>query len=354
LEKSATDRSGPKGHPAAIPVYSTRLGSIAPAQFQAALDRFGLGRFVEAEPVASGLFGQNVFVTSDRDRYVLRGCPHYDWQLPKERFIARLLHEKTKVPVPWPYLLDERADIFGWSYALMPRMPGLSLPDRPIGDGLGPRDRRGVARALAENLTRMHALTWPFAGDYDLRTDTIAPFLGGYTTRIVDGIRDDLAASRAHSHDTTPEDVAWVEGIIAEARDTAWESEPARLVMRDYKAGNLTFQRAAELAGGWRVSGVFDLMEAHFGDAEADLSRPIAMYLEAGKPYLAREFLARYRRTRPAPHDAAARFKLYMLRDRLIIWEYLRRPENTWREHRTLRQWASRYTDVYRDIAGGI
>lgn len=309
---------------------------------------------MEAVPIASGLFGQNVFVTSDTGRYVLRGCPHYDWQFPKERFIARLLHERTEVPVAWPYLLDERADIFGWSYALMPRMPGWGLPDRPIGDGLGPRDRRGVARALGENLALTHALTWPFAGDYDLRTDTIEPFVGGYTSYIVDGLRHDLAASRAHSRHTTAEDVEWVEGIIAEALDAAWESGPARLVMRDYKAGNLTLTRTDETAGAWRVSGVFDLMEAHFGDAEADLSRPIAVYVEAGRPYLAREFLVSYRRTHLAPRDAATRFKLYMLRDRLIIWEYLRRPVNKWREHRTLRQWASRYTDVYRDIVGEI
>jgi aminoglycoside phosphotransferase (APT) family kinase protein len=335
-------------------MYSTRLGPIAPAQFQAALDRFGLGRFVEAEPIVSGLFGQNVFVTSDCGRYVLHGCPHYDWQFPKERFVVRLLHEWTKVPVPWSYLVDERADVFAWSYALMPRMPGLGLPDRPIGDGLGLRDRRGVARALADNLTQIHALTWPFASDCDLRTDTIAPFNGGYTSWIVGGIRNDLAASQAHSRHTTAEDVEWVEGIIATVRDSAWESGQARLVMRDYKAGNLTFRRAAEPAGGWQVSGVFDLMEAHFGDAEADLPRPIALYLEAGRLYLAREFPARYRGTRPAPSDAAAQFKLYMLRDRLIIWEYLRRPENKWREYRTLRQWASRYTDVYRDIGGEI
>jgi hypothetical protein len=87
---------------AAIPLYSTHLGRIAPTQFQATLDRFGLGHVVEAEPIASGRCGQNVFVTSETRRYVLRGRPHDDWQFPKERFIAQLLHERTDVPVPWP------------------------------------------------------------------------------------------------------------------------------------------------------------------------------------------------------------------------------------------------------------
>ncbi|MGI8914806.1 MAG: hypothetical protein ACR2JY_13670 [Chloroflexota bacterium] len=45
------------------PSYSSRLERIAPVQFQAALDRFGLGRFLQAAPIPFGLFGQNVFLT---------------------------------------------------------------------------------------------------------------------------------------------------------------------------------------------------------------------------------------------------------------------------------------------------
>src|SRR5687767_15317798 len=118
--------------------YSKRLGPITPAQFQASLHRFGLGTFVCAEAVVGGLFGQNVFVTSTSGRFVLRGVPHYDWQLPTERFFARALHERTAAPVPWPYLLDPATDIFGWSYALMPRMPGLNLSDPAVTPTLSP------------------------------------------------------------------------------------------------------------------------------------------------------------------------------------------------------------------------
>ena len=91
--------------------YSRRLGLIEDGQFQTALERLGLGEFVRAEPVAGGLFGQNVFVTSTIGEYVLRGAPHYDWQLPAERFFARLIHERTRTPVPWPYILDPDDDI---------------------------------------------------------------------------------------------------------------------------------------------------------------------------------------------------------------------------------------------------
>ena len=87
-------------------VYSQRLGSITDEQFQAALDRFGLGTFLFAEPIPFGNFGQNVFVSSDKGEYVLRGQPHIWWQFPTEQFYTRLLHEQTDVLVPWPYLID--------------------------------------------------------------------------------------------------------------------------------------------------------------------------------------------------------------------------------------------------------
>src|ERR687893_1009996 len=141
--------------------YSRRLGSIDDGQFRSALERLGLGEFVRAEPVAGGLFGQNVYVTSTMGEYVLRGAPHYDWQLPTERFFARLLHERTRAQVPWPYLLDPGDDIFGWSYAVMPRMHGLKPSDVEAAAGLTRDERIGMARSMGENLALMHALDWP-------------------------------------------------------------------------------------------------------------------------------------------------------------------------------------------------
>src|SRR5579871_3456590 len=109
--------------------YSQRLGKISDTQFEAVAARWNLGRFVKAEPVKSGLFGQNVFVETTQGQFVLRGAPHWvkgidetewrredRWQFNKEKFFARLLHERTKAPVPWPMLHDESSDIFGWPY----------------------------------------------------------------------------------------------------------------------------------------------------------------------------------------------------------------------------------------------
>ena len=268
--------------------YSQRLGSIDDEQFRSALERLSLGEFVRAEPVAGGLFGQNVFVTSTTGEYVLRGAPHYDWQLPAERFFARLLHERTRAPVPWPYLLDPGEDIFGWSYALMPRMPGLQLSDRAAAKGLTSEERLGMARSMGENLALLHALSWPRPGQYDLATDTIAPLEQSWTEWVAAEARRWMSLARRHSNRTTDADaVLWVEDLLRSSYEALGEPFESRSVMHDYGEHNLTFEQTEGL---WRVSGVFDLMEAFFGDREMDLSRQTAFYLKED-PELARMFL---------------------------------------------------------------
>ncbi len=93
--------------------YSKRLGNISPEQFQKALNRFGLGDYVKAEPVLYGLFGQNVFLTSSTGEYVFRGAPHYPWQFPTELFFTDLLLRRTNTPVPYPYWYEPNDELFG-------------------------------------------------------------------------------------------------------------------------------------------------------------------------------------------------------------------------------------------------
>jgi aminoglycoside phosphotransferase (APT) family kinase protein len=156
-------------------VYSERLGAISDLQFAAVAARLNLGRFVSAAPTTSGLFGQNVFLTTTAGEFVLRGAPHWvkgidereyrredRWQFTKEKFFADQLHAHTKAPVPWPMRYDETSDIFGWPYLVMPRMPGRCFNEREIVKTLAPDDRRGVAVALGENLAEMQRLTSPF------------------------------------------------------------------------------------------------------------------------------------------------------------------------------------------------
>jgi len=59
-----------------------------------------------------------------------------------------------------------------------------------------------------------------------------------------------------------------------------------------------------------------------FGDPETDLSRPLAFYLNEGASHLAKEFLRAYHSHRPLRPDFEKRFPLYMLQDRLSMWEW--------------------------------
>src|ERR1051326_4552840 len=139
--------------------YSQLLGTISTDQFQAALDRFSLGKFLHAEPIPFGLSKRNIFLTSTTGQYILRGSPHHPDQFYCEQFFAQGLHELTRVPAPWPYLVDPTTGIFGWSYAIMPRMPGLQLADPAVKRYLPEKERRGIARALGENLAHMQKLS---------------------------------------------------------------------------------------------------------------------------------------------------------------------------------------------------
>ena len=327
--------------------YSKRLGVLSHDQFQAALDRFDLGGLVRVEPVPFGNFGQNVFLTSARGRYVLRGARFYPWQFPRERFFTQLLHERTSAPVPWPYLVDSSDDIFGWSYVIMPRMPGLQLVDPDVRGTLSADDRCGIAGAMGTTLAQMHTLVWPFAGEYDLETDTIQPLGMGYGEWVISSIRHYLQLAILHSDRTTDADVEWVERLIDQGRDALEVPYEPCFVMQDYKEGNAV----AECREGiWRISGVFDYMEPYFGDGEADLPRQTAAYADENVE-LAREFVGAYmaqmdecsRSFRPG---LAERFPVYMLLDRLIIWEFGQRCGVWWDARLTLQEWASPHTSL--------
>jgi len=113
--------------------------------------------------------------------------------------------------------------------------------------------------------------------------------------------------------------------------------------MEDYKEDNLVLTQENYR---WRVSGVFDFMQLHFGDGEADLSRPIAWYL-ALDSQLAREFAQTYLRKKPPRPGFAKRFPVYMLQDRAILWEFFQRHGLRWWDEKwTFRDWASQYVSV--------
>jgi fructosamine-3-kinase len=310
--------------------YSKRLGVLTAEQLDAALARFDLGTLVDAEPAPTGLFGQNVLLESTRGRFVLRGCPHYDWQFPKERFFARLIHERTSLGSPWPYRIEEATDIFGWSFAIMPRLPGEpGIPE-------GREEGRSYAEALGLALARLHELEWKEAGAYDLAADSVRPYPVSQAERVTGLIRERVATCRAlRAEATTEADVEWVESVVAANQAALDEPFAARFVHHDFKPNNTL---AVRDGSGWRVTGAVDLMEGYFADAEEDLVRTVAALALGDKGRL-QPFTDAYRARQELRPGFAERYRIYQLLDCLVIWEYGQRhdvwfhPEQRFRSH---------------------
>jgi hygromycin-B 7''-O-kinase len=318
--------------------YSKRLGNISDEQLQRALNYFDLGKFLHADPIPFGLFGQNLFVTSTIGDFVLRGVPHYDWQFPTEKFFIEQLHDKTRVPVPHPYLFNPSAEIFGWPFVIMPKMSGLQLADSQIVSNLSMDERRGVAQALAAMLIEIQTLRWEHSGRYQLATQMIEPMGQNYRSWIVQRIRELLTQAQSYNANTTAADAAWVENVVAQTADACLTPFEPCLVLEDYKEPNVVVTQEQT---GWRVSGVFDFMTAHFGDGEADLARQSGTYLRE-MPELADEFVQFYLGHKVVQPGFGKRQQLYMLYDSLLIWSFWQGHAGGLPENKTLNleQWA--------------
>jgi aminoglycoside phosphotransferase (APT) family kinase protein len=319
--------------------YSQRLGVLRGEQLQAALERFDLGRLVDAAPAQGGLFGQNVFVTSTRGEWVLRGCPHFPWQLPKERLAARLIHEATRLAAPWPYLLEESPALFGWSWALMPRLPGVWPPvDRP-------ECGAGCAAALGRGLADLHALRAEQAGAYDLASDSIAPWPKPHAERVLDGLEQWLGWCReAREGCIDALDEAWIASVVAAGRGALDEPFEPCWVHHDWKPNNVL---AEEHSGAWRVTGVLDLMEGYFGDGEEDLVRSIGQLAAIDRDRVA-PFTAAYRAVHPLRAGFAERYRIYQLVDRLVYWQYGQKNRVWFPEGLRFRRFAERFVEGLR------
>jgi hygromycin-B 7''-O-kinase len=327
-------------------LYSPRLGAISAGEFQATLDRFDLGRFVSAEPIAAGNFGQNVYLTSTAGAYVLRGAPFDPQQFLKEQFYTDQLHAHTAAPVPWPYRLDPSPEIFGWPYVIMPRMPGIHPYDDRDRSRLSADDRLQIAIAMGETLAEMQRLTWAHAGSYDAAARTLRPFATPFADWIVARIRGCVEEAASLSDATTEGDRRWVEGLIARHRWALEVPFEPCFVMQDYKEDNAVAER---VGGTWRVGGVFDYADAYFGDGEVDLARPVAMYFEDDPSLeLARAFVRAYAERKELRPGRAERFQVYSLLDRVLCWQFGHRHGVWWEPTLSLREWASPY--VYLDV----
>lgn len=325
----------PESHPLTRE-YSQRLGVLTAEQLQAALTRFDLGELIDAQPAPGGLFGQNVMLSSTAGEFVLRGAPHYDGQFEKERYFSRVVHERTQANAPWPFLIERSTELFGWHYALMPRLPGEQLSDRELQRSLTPAERIAIARAMGEHLALQQTATFDAPGEYDHKNDTLRPLAQPFGEWFVADMRQRLAGCLLASQATTAADADWVKSAIERARHTLETPFAPVLVHHDYAEGNVVAARLDR--GSWRITGVFDLGEAYVGDGEYDLAR-LASFYGRMSPEILRAFVDAYTAARPPREHFAERLALYVLADRLIIWGYGQRNKIWFGDGMTLREW---------------
>lgn len=324
--------------------YGHRLGRLTGAQLQAAVDRFDLGRLIGSASIPGGQFGQNVHLTTDSGARILRGCPHFDWKFPKERFFARQIATRSRIRAPWPYLIEPSREIFGWSYALMPCLPGLQLSDPAIRARVTPGEETSIAQALGAGLTRLHELTWAHAGAYALREDDVVPYKNSHGDRVLGEI-EDLVAQCGRLESLANADLHWLRTLVDRNQTALDVSFVPTFIHHDFTAANVVVNCGPT---SWCVNGVFDLMEAYVGDPEEDLVRTLFGYISR-RPRLAGLFLRAYVDRRPLREDAARRLRLYMLRDCLLIWEFGQRFGKEWVTRAPdFRIWAQPY--VGRDL----
>lgn len=327
--------------------YSDRLGVIADAQFAAAAARLGLGDFLAAEPVETGLFGQNVFLTTTAGAFVFRGAPHWHqgqrddrYQFAKEAFFIGLAHETTGAPVPWPCPYDPTSEIFGWPYLVMPRMPGACFNERSIRKTLTADARREVAVSLGETLAGLQQLTASAAGDFDPETGAIAPDPRGYAGHLIEWMTS-IARGADDAGLMTAADMDWVAALARTAHGAP--PRPVTFVHGDYKLDNMTL---AECGGAWRATGLFDFHTARFGDSARDLVRAACAWLDT-EPELMRVFVEAWREGGGDAAGLAPWLPLYVASERVTLWSHFVRtdPRPEWSLGLTFRSWAERYIE---------
>jgi Ser/Thr protein kinase RdoA (MazF antagonist) len=94
---------------------------------------------------------------------------------------------------------------------------------------------------------------------------------------------------------TTQEDAQWTESVIADAHDAFKVPFEPCVVMQDYHEDNLVVEHIGDE---WRVSEVFDLGGAYFGDGEADICRLLATNLRE-EVSLAKGYLSEFLKASP-------------------------------------------------------
>ncbi|MDR9855382.1 phosphotransferase [Paenibacillus sp. VCA1] len=326
---------------------SNSLGSIAAGQIQSMLDRFHLGELISSERTAEGVMKQTMFIASTAGEYVLKGNPVYEGQWVEEKFFVEGLHEISGVPVPIPYIIDEQNDIFGWSYALMPRLPGMHFNNPEIQTALSDADQMRIASCLAETLNQFHLWKAERFGEYDPVHRCIRPFMDNYGNWLYGTIKFWLDDAQKYSV-IRAEDQRWVDHVLKESEHFFRSLSNPTFVMGDFKPENVLMERCAN---DWRVSGVIDFTTSYFGDGIADLSKIALHYLDLGQEDLAKRFISDYMNLTNASTPEIHRLKVHLLHQRVLDWGCAYATDSvTWNKRFSFAEWADRFVQFASDM----
>jgi aminoglycoside phosphotransferase (APT) family kinase protein len=235
--------------------------------------------------------------------------------------------------------VDEGRDIFGWGFAIQPRLHGRTS-DRPAAGSLTHAERGQQAAALGHALAGIHTVALPHAGTYSARSDGIEPLHGSYADYVSATINALLEASRAASAATSEEDAKWARSLVERARPALELPFTPTVVHLDFGFHNVLLDKNN---GCWEASGVIDWMTAEAGHPECDLFRPLATD-EQYRIGHRDEFMAAYRAVHPATTGFAERFPVFMLWERLLIWAYWQRVGGQFPRGLGMRTWIEPFT----------
>lgn len=273
---------------------------------------------------------------------MLKGNPLYEGQFLEEKFYVESLNKLTNLPVATPYIIDERKDIFGWNYAIMPKLPGKHINDHDFINKINKEEEKQIAKLLANTLCELHQWKVEHFGEFDPKTQCIRPFDGTYKTWLHDRIRYWLEDAKKYSI-ITSKDVEWVEKLLWMCEEAFDALSSPTFVMDDFKADNVLVQRSGE---NWMLGGIFDFTTGYFGDCVADLPRIVTMYLDDAEEELARLFIREYFNHCEDKENFNARFKVHMLHQRVLDWGCAKATGDvTWDDRLTFSEWVEKYTE---------
>lgn len=205
----------------------------------------------------------------------------------------------------------------------MPRMKGRGLSDNLEETDLSEQDRLGITEAQGRVLAQLQELQYGYAGTYDLVSNTVKPLLNNYYEFVESSIIECLDKCRSYNQNTTDNDVQWILETIHKNKVHLQNVQPA-YVRQDFKPGNMVVEN---IKNEWKITGIFDLMEGYIGFGESDLSRMFCCYIKHNRSDLAHSFIKSYIHHKGdiQIEDLAKRFPLFIILDRIIIWEWYQR-----------------------------